>query len=60
MSEVEFDRLLNAVQTAMTPVPKEDFMSASLPILSAPPLAANDNHMAWPLIPFPEGWNAAC
>lgn len=60
MSEVEFDRLLNAVRTAMTPVPKEDFMSASLPILNAPRLAANDNHMAWPLIPFPEGWNAAC
>jgi hypothetical protein len=22
--------------------------------------AANDNALAWPLIPFPDGWNAAC
>ena len=24
------------------------------------PGTANDNGRAWPLIPFPEGWNAAC
>ncbi len=22
--------------------------------------AANDNRTRWPLLPFPEGWNAAC
>ena len=60
MSEVEFDRLLAAVRTAIAPTPREDFMLASLPIFNAPPRAANDNHMVWPLIPFPEGWNAAC
>jgi len=24
-----------------------------------PPKAANDNQMAWPLLPFPLGWYAA-
>ena len=24
------------------------------------PRAANDNGLAWPLIPFPDGWNAVC
>jgi hypothetical protein len=60
MSEVEFDRLLDVVRTAIAPIPGEDFMLASLPIFNTPPRAANDNQLAWPLIPFPEGWNAAC
>jgi hypothetical protein len=60
MSEVEFDRLLDAVRTAIAPTLGEDFMLASLPIFNTPPRAANDNNLVWPLIPFPEGWNAAC
>ncbi len=59
MSEVEFDRLLEAVKMAIEPAPQGDFL-VQPSIFSEPPQAANDNDLAWPLIPFPDGWNAAC
>jgi hypothetical protein len=60
MSEVEFDRLLDAVQTAIAPDFEEEFVAQSLPLRQPPPRAANDNdRKAWPLIPFPDGWYAA-
>jgi hypothetical protein len=66
VSELEFDVLLSVVQAAIAPVPWEDFMPTDLPLFDASAAqysaqrAANDNQLAWPLIPFPDGWNAAC
>jgi hypothetical protein len=60
MSEVEFECLLDAVRTAVAPVPGEDSMVTHLPSFNSPQRAANDNARIWPLIPFPDGWNAAC
>jgi hypothetical protein len=59
MSEAEYNRLLDAVRTAVAHAPAEDFM-AWPPNFNQPPKGANDNGMAWPLIAFPEGWYAAC
>ena len=53
MSEAQFDRLLDAVRTALGPPPPASAQA------NDPPKATNDNHLAWPLIPFPEGWHAA-
>ena len=64
MGDFEFERMLDAVRAAVAPVPEEDSMAflAQKPVFFAvqPRKAANDNQMRWPLIPFPDGWNAAC
>jgi hypothetical protein len=60
MRDAEFDRMLDAVRSAFAEVPEEDAMARLMPIFKTPPKAANDNQLAWPLIPFPQGWHAAC
>ncbi len=58
ISELEFDLLLDAVTTALAPAPQDDVLVRRL-TFSEPLKAANDNHLAWPLIPFPESWYGA-
>jgi hypothetical protein len=59
MSEVEFERLLDAVNAAISPIPQQDFV-AGMMMFDCSTEAANDNGFTWPLIPFPDGWHAAC
>jgi hypothetical protein len=58
MSEAEFERILDAVRVAIDHAPPHEFL-LSLPLVDDAPRAANDNGLAWPLIPFPEGCYAA-
>jgi hypothetical protein len=56
MSEVAFDRLLDAVSMAIAPEQELAHLLASDEAREA----ANDNETVWPLFPFPQGWYAAC
>ena len=49
VSEVASSRSLDAVRSTIEP--------GQTPTPS--PIAANDNGLAWPLLPFPEGWHTA-
>lgn len=58
MSEIEFDRLLDAVEAAIAPAPQEDFLTHQM-TSPVPSRAANDNEKPCGLIPFPEDWYAS-
>jgi hypothetical protein len=57
MTEVEFNRLLDAVRLAIEPALREELLTHRR-TLNQRAKAANDQ-LAWPLIPFPEGWHGA-
>jgi hypothetical protein len=59
MSEADLDLLLEAVRTEITAEAQDDFFSEAN-FHCAIPVAANDNSMEWPLVPFPDGWSASC
>ncbi len=57
MTEVEFNRLLDAVRMAIEPALREEFLTHRRSF-NKRAKAANDQ-LAWRLIPFPEGWHGA-
>jgi hypothetical protein len=57
MTEVEFDRLLDAVRMAIEPALRKEFPTRRR-TFNKRAKAAN-GQLAWPLIPFPEGWHGA-
>ncbi len=57
MTEVEFDRLLDAVRMAIEPALRKELLTHRRTFNKR--AKAADDQLAWPLIPFPEGCHGA-
>jgi hypothetical protein len=57
MTEVEFDRLLDAVRMAIEPALRKELLTHRRTFDKR--AKAEDDQSNWPLIPFPEGWHGA-
>lgn len=59
MTEFEFEELLVRVGEAMAPRRRRP-AEPQLAVDADLPVPANDNELAWPLLPFPADWTASC
>lgn len=59
MSEAEFDYILDAVKAEIEADMRDDLRSEAM-FFAPIPVAANDNDGQWPMLPFPDGWQASC
>ena len=57
MTEVEFNRLLDAVRMAIEPALRKELLTHRRTFNKR--AKAADDQSNWPLIPFPEGWHGA-
>jgi hypothetical protein len=58
MNDYEYNKMLDDVAWAMDEGFQDNLPTAK--VVRMPLRAANDNNLEWPLLPFPDDWNASC